>query len=243
MSSTCAPLLIMGSSWTPWLKPSKSRSARSKHFRWHHSRLMARCKGSASSPSALAIRKSICGLVSRLINKCSMFEAAFDLGGRLGPAERLGVLVPGCEPACDRGLQPAHAVEAAAPDGLTGNQGEPAFHQVEPGRPSGCEVQMETRMSGEPLLHRRVLVRPVVVADQVNLAARIAARERVEKGDELSVPMAPKAARMDLAAGHLQGGEQAGGAVACIVVSHARGQRRPHRPVTRHCEAGRDQSC
>src|SRR5262249_15336147 len=110
-----------------------------------------------------------------------MFEAAFDLGGRLGPAERLGVLVPGCEPACDRGLQPAHAVEAAAPDGLTGNQGEPAFHQVEPGRPSGCEVQMETRMSGEPLLHRRVLVRPVVVADQVNLAARIAARGELRK--------------------------------------------------------------
>src|SRR5262249_43475689 len=118
-------------------------------------------------------------LVSRLINKCSMFEAAFDLGGRLGPAERLGVLVPRCEPACDRARQRAHAVEAAGPDGLTGNQGEPAFHQVEPGRPSGCEVRMETRMSGEPLLHRRVLVRPVVVADQVNLAARIAARERV----------------------------------------------------------------
>ena len=34
--------------------------------------------------------------------------------------------------------------------------------------------------------------------------------------------MTPQAARMDLAASHLQRGEQAGGAVTRIVVSHAR---------------------
>jgi hypothetical protein len=65
--------------------------------------------------------------VSRLVNKCGMFEAALDIGGGLGPAEGLGVLVPGCEPIGDRGLQPPKAAEAAAADGLTGNQGEPAF--------------------------------------------------------------------------------------------------------------------
>jgi hypothetical protein len=62
----------------------------------------------------------------------------------------------------------------------------------------------------------------IVVADQVQLAARIAARERIEKGDELDVAMAPKGAHVDLAAGHFQCGEQAAGAVAGVVVGHAR---------------------
>ena len=79
----------------------------------------------------------------------------------------------------------AHAVEAAAPDGLAGNQGEPAFDQVEPRGAGRGEVQMEARMGGEPVLDRRMLVGPVVVADQVQFQPRVAFGQRLQKGDEL----------------------------------------------------------
>lgn len=59
--------------------------------------------------------------------------------------------------------------------------------------------------------------------------AYIAARERVENGDELDVTMVPKAAHVDLAAGHLQSGEQAGGGVASVIMGAARRKTRPHR--------------
>ena len=63
----------------------------------------------------------------------------------------------------------------------------------------------------------------VVVADQVHLASGIAARQRIEELEELLVAMTPIATSVHLARGHLQCGEQAGGAVALIIVSHLRG--------------------
>src|SRR5262249_7337276 len=62
----------------------------------------------------------------------------------------------------------------------------------------------------------------VVVADQVHLASGIAARQRIEELEELLVAMTPIATSVHLARGHLQRGEQAGGAVALIIVSHLR---------------------
>src|SRR5579875_3746002 len=168
-------------------------------------------------------------LVSRLVNKCSIAEAAFDFGGRFGPAERARVLVPVREPAVDGLLQPAHAVKAAAPDRLLCDQPEPALDQVEPGSPGRSEVKMEARMRGQPLLYCRMLVGAVIVADQVDLASRIAAGQRVEERNELHVSMAVETARVNLAGGHLQRGEQTGGAVAGVIMGAARGQPRPHR--------------
>ena len=69
-------------------------------------------------------------LVSRFVNKCSIADAAFDLVGRFAPAEGLSVFVPVGEEASDGLLQARDALEAAAADGLAGNQGEPAFDQV-----------------------------------------------------------------------------------------------------------------
>ena len=48
-----------------------------------------------------------------------------------------------------------------------GDEGEEAFHLVDPGGVGRGEVQVEPGMRGEPLVHRRVLVGAVVVADQV----------------------------------------------------------------------------
>ena len=133
------------------------------------------------------------------------------------------------EPASDRPFQTPHAVEAAAADGLAGNQGEPAFDQVWSPGTGRSEVQMEARVGGEPARDRRMLVGAIVVADQMQLKSRITLGERFQEGDEFDVGVALEAPSMDLAAGHLQRGEQAGGAVARVVVSHTRGQSGPHR--------------
>ena len=88
---------------------------------------------------------------------------------------------------------------------------------------------MEARMGGEPAHDRRMLVGAIVVADQMQLKSRIAFGQRFQEGDEFDVGVALEAPSMDLAAGHLQRGEQAGGAVARVVVSHTSGQSGPHR--------------
>ena len=46
------------------------------------------------------------------------------------------------------------------PDCLTDNQSEPAFHKVKLRRAGASKVQVDARMSGQPLLHRPMLVCP-----------------------------------------------------------------------------------
>ena len=60
--------------------------------------------------------------MSCLVNKCSITDAAFELVGSFGPAEGLGVVIPVGQEAGDGLLQARDAIEAAPPDGLTGNQ-------------------------------------------------------------------------------------------------------------------------
>jgi hypothetical protein len=59
-------------------------------------------------------------------------------------------------------LQAGDLVEAAAADGLAGNQREPALDQVEPRSAGRGEMQLETGMHGKPLDHRGMLVSPIV---------------------------------------------------------------------------------
>ena len=87
-----------------------------------------------------------------LVNKFSIGDAAFDICGGLGPAKRPNILIPFLQPTGDGLLQSAHSVEAAAADRLLGDESEPAFDPVEPRALDPREVQMEVRMSGQPLL-------------------------------------------------------------------------------------------
>ena len=105
-----------------------------------------------------------------LINKCSIWDAAFDIAGRLGPAKRLGVIIPVAEPIHDRGFETADTMEAAAANSLASNYREPAFNEVQPRRAAGCELQMDARMGGEPLLYRGVLVGTVL--SQIRCSSR-----------------------------------------------------------------------
>jgi hypothetical protein len=125
-------------------------------------------------------------------------EAASDLGGGFNPAEGLGIVVPVGEAAGDRPFQTMDAVEAAAPNRLAGNRGEPTLDQVEPRGAGRGEVQLEAEIGGEPLLHRGMLVGAVVVADQVQLATGVAPGHRLTKGDELDVGMTLETASLTL---------------------------------------------
>ena len=95
-----------------------------------------------------------------LINSSNVTEGSFDVSSGASPAERLRVLIPVHEPTGDRPFEAPDAVEAAAADGLAGDQGEPAFDQVEPGGAGRREVQMKAWMSCQPCSDRRVLVVP-----------------------------------------------------------------------------------
>ncbi len=149
--------------------------------------------------------------------------------GGLGPAEGFGLLIPVREPAHDGTLQARAAIEAAAANRLRGDQAEPALEQVEPRGAGRSEVQMKARMSGPPLSNHRMFMGPVVVVDQMQLTSQIAVGQRFQEGDDLQVGMALEATPVDFAAGHLQRGEQAGRAVASVIVGRAGRQPGPHR--------------
>jgi hypothetical protein len=86
----------------------------------------------------------------------------------------------------DRILQLGHAREGAAPDALHRDLCEEAFDEIEPGRTRRREVQLEARMLGQPRLHLRCLVRPVVVEHQVDVEVLLHAPvDPLQEADEL----------------------------------------------------------
>lgn len=82
-------------------------------------------------------------------------------------------------------------------------------------------MHIESRVPGQPVLHRRVLMGGVVVGDQVQ--SLVLGRLAVDFARELqllNVRVALLALTDDLAVQHVQRGEQRGRAVALIVVRH-----------------------
>ena len=75
----------------------------------------------------------------------------------------------------DAGDEILDAAEAAAADGPLGNQSEPSFHLIEPGRISGRVMNVESGSRGEPDTHLGVFMGRVVIYDQMHV-------ERVRDG-------------------------------------------------------------
>jgi hypothetical protein len=63
-------------------------------------------------------------------------------------------------------------MEHTAADAIVGDLTEPSFDRVQSGAAGRCEVQMKARASFQPALDRGVLVRGVVVEDQVQVQPR-----------------------------------------------------------------------
>ena len=62
-----------------------------------------------------------------------------------------------------------HAAEDSIADAVVCNVTKPAFDHIQPRTARGCEMQVESRMFLEPLRHVGVLVRGVVVDDQMQV--------------------------------------------------------------------------
>ena len=90
-------------------------------------------------------------------------------------------------------------------------------------------MHLEPGMRGEPPADGGVFARPVVVANQVRIAPRVLLLDRLQRAHKLNVRVAGEAAPEHLAAGDLERGKQAGGAVSLVVVRHPCGQPRPQR--------------
>ena len=67
----------------------------------------------------------------------------------------------------------ANASERSASDAFVGDLRKETFDLIEPGGARGSEVNVISRMSGEPTLHARCFVRRIVVHDEVNLDTRL----------------------------------------------------------------------
>src|SRR5947208_9367233 len=141
------------------------------------------------------------------------------LAGGFGPGEGVAALVPAADVGLDGGDEAGDRGEAAAADGLPGDDREEDFHHVQPRPRGGREVQGDPGVLRQPGPHVRVVVRAVVVADDVQLAAGVSLRDLAEKLQELLVPVPGVAGAGHLAGRGLQRGEQCGGAVPDVVVA------------------------
>src|SRR5215471_17681362 len=146
-------------------------------------------------------------------------ERVQDLVGGFGPGERPGIFVPGSDPVPDVVLQGLHGGVDAAADQLVGEQAEPAFDLVHPGRAGGGEVDVEPGAAGQPGLDLGRVVGGVVIADEVHV--KLCGHGLVDGGQELAeLDGAVPAVQLgdDRAVGDVERGEQAGDAVPQVVV-------------------------
>ena len=121
----------------------------------------------------------------------------------------------------DRALQVGHARKGAAPDALLRDQGEEPLDQVEPRSRGRREVQVEARLLRKPSPHPRVLVRRVIVPDQVQVEALVGvAMDDAQEAQKLLMAMPLHASAQDCAGRHVESGKQGCGAMAFVVVGH-----------------------
>ena len=112
---------------------------------------------------------------------------------------------------------------------LFGEVCEPAFDQVQPRGRGWGEVQVEARPLGQPVMDQIGLVGAVVVQDQVDVQLRrYVLFDGVEEVAELDGPVAALELADDLAGFGVERCEQAGGAVAKIIVRAAFGLSGAH---------------
>ena len=116
------------------------------------------------------------------------FDGSDDFAWVGGPGEWLGVSVRLVEESVDGGLEIDDRPEDAALEASFGEFGEEALDGIEPGRRGWRVVEDEARMALEPGADLRMLVRGIVVEDDVDdLANRhLACVRRIE--DPLSDP-------------------------------------------------------
>ena len=93
-----------------------------------------------------------------------LFLDGFDSGG---PYEGFGILIPSFKKCLNGSLQIGYAAEDAAADSFIVQVTEPSFNQIHPTGTGRDKVRHEARMPFQPRLDFGVLVRPVVIHNQM----------------------------------------------------------------------------
>ena len=142
-------------------------------------------------------------------------DAGEDLIGALGPDKRLWIGLMGLDELLNGRFELGDAAERAATDLLHRELGEPAFHEAEPRPIRWCEVDVETRAFGEPVLDERRFMGAVVIHDDVHVEAVWDLRlNEVEKLSELCGSMPLMTLCDHLAGRRVERREQGRGAMA-----------------------------
>src|SRR5262245_1770557 len=117
-----------------------------------------------------------------------MLDLAQDGSRRCCPDERARVLVMFAHIRPNRGDEGRNAAEGATPNPLARDLGEETLDQVQPRSSSWGEVKVKPRVLSHPRLHSRMLMRAVVVQDQMNVPfTRCLAIDLVQEGEEFGV--------------------------------------------------------
>lgn len=170
-------------------------------------------------------------LVLRPVNN---FAEALDLlkdrlcGG--GPHEGPGVGVVVLHEVLNATDELAHALKGSSTNGLLGDQAEPALNLIEPRGVGRREMHVEAWPASQPGPHPGMLVRGVVIHDQMHLQIlRHALIDVPQEGQILLMAVPSLALGEDFAVGDVQCSEQGGRAVAHVVMRDALDIAQSHR--------------
>ena len=129
------------------------------------------------------------------------------------------MFVPVVDVLRNRGDQFIDTRDREAADAALGEFTEEAFDEIEPRRRGGREVKGDARMPEEPACHLGVLVRGVVIEDDVNgQVARHTPLHLAHELEEFLMAVVRHTVLQQTAGGHVKRGEQRGRAVPFVVV-------------------------
>ena len=158
------------------------------------------------------------------------FDLAQDFLAFRAPTIRLGAQVPLGKVRLDGLNQFPNALKTPLAHHVRRQVGEEPLDQVHPRTPGGSEVHVKPRAPGQPRLHRRLLVRRVVVGDQMQgkIPGRLAL-DLLEKPQPFHVRMPLFRTRDDLSIEVAKRRKQRDGAVARVVVRARANVSQPQR--------------
>src|SRR2546425_13247854 len=114
-----------------------------------------------------------------------MLDLAKDRRRCRRPDERAGMLVVFAHVGTNGGEEGGHAAEGATPDPFSRDLSKETLDEIQPRGPRGREVEMKPRMVDHPGLHSRMLVRAVVVQDEMDVPpGRRLPSDLVQEGEE-----------------------------------------------------------
>ncbi len=210
----------VGQELTPTLLDPDTPALAEARWRWRRLGWLRSDAGDSLSAPAPESRSGESKLVSCRRNS---FTKSLDFGEdgirRSRPDERVCVGVPFGRVAFDSLDELRHLAERIAPNRLAGEDIEPDLHLIEPRSIRGSVVKVKSGTPCQPSLDLGMLMRGVVVDDEMNIeVSGHVGLDVAQELEELLVTMTGLALGHHFPGGDVQGGKQGGGAVPLVVV-------------------------